>query len=315
MAPITLGLLVMAHGTPDHPGEIESYYTHIRGGRVPPAALLAELKGRYAAIGGHSPLARITREQAAQLARLMNARFPGRHFESWVGFKHSRPFIEEAVAAMHAAGVETALSVVMAPHQCAGSTQAYDARAAQAARAQGELRLHALGGWHREPGFITFWARRIRATLDTLAAAEQHQALVLFSAHSLPLSAPEADIYAHQVRESAASIAASAGIEGHALAWQSAGRTGQAWLGPDVRDVIRERWSGGGYRSVVVCPIGFAADHLEVLYDDDIECRTLVQELGGRYLRPPMPNAEPAFIACLVDGLAGMLMHAQPATT
>lgn len=302
-----VGILVMAYGTPDHIAELPAYYTHIRQGRPPSAAQLEELSARYQAIGGSSPLGRVTRAQADGLAAELQARFPDTGFRSVVGFKHARPFIEDAVETLVAQGIRTVIAVVMAPHDSGSGIRPYFDRAAQAAGALGLTLCPAVSGWYRQPSFIQFWATRVRTLLSSLPLAESRRTLVVFSAHSLPMRVLDGDPYPTQVRESADLIAAATGVGNHAIAWQSAGRTPEPWLGPDIRDVVRDAWDSGAYRNFIVCPIGFVSDHLEVLYDDDIECRSLIETLGGRYLRPPMPNADRGFISCLADAVAGSL--------
>lgn len=299
----------MAYGAPARGGDLAAYYTHIRRGSAPSPALLSALQQRYQAIGGHSPLLAITQAQAAGLAQQLNARFSNRRFKPYLGFKHSRPSIEDAVAAIHADGIRVVLSAAMAPHDGAGEIQHYHVRAAQAAKRAGGPNLYRLAAWHRAPSFIALWARRIRTALDSLTPEAQRRAVVLFSAHSLPLKADGIADYARQVRETASRIAQAAGLRQHALAWQSAGRTSQTWLGPDILDVIRQHQDSDPSRSVLICPIGFVADNLEVLYDDDIECRTLIERSGGRYLRPPMPNADADFLSCLADAIEETLRH------
>lgn len=306
-----VGILVMAYGTPDHIAELPAYYTHIRQGRPPSAAQLEELGARYRAIGGSSPLGRVTRAQAEGLASELQTRFPDIDFRSIVGFKHARPFIEDAVAALHALGIRTVVPVVMAPHDSGSGIRSYFDRAAQAAENLGMNMCPAVSGWYRQPGFIQFWAMRIGALLSSLPPAELRRTLVVFSAHSLPIRVLDGDPYPAQVTDSADLIAAAAGVGHHTVAWQSAGRTPEPWLGPDIRDVVRDAWDSGAYRDFIVCPIGFVSDHLEVLYDDDIECRALIETLGGRYLRPPMPNADRRFISCLSDAVAGSLSRTE----
>ncbi len=313
MARQSIGLLVMAYGTPAHMSELAAYYTHIRQGKPPSDEQLEALRKRYQAIGGSSPLARITHEQAQRLAQHLNDRFADRHFKPYPGFKHVRPFVEDAVQAMHADGVAQAISIIMAPHHSDSSTQSYSTRALDAAAQHAAPALYTIAHWHRQPRFAALWAARIRSMLSALSGTQRQQTLVLFSAHSLPAQAPGARDYARQVIESARQIAAAAAIPHHEHAWQSAGRTSESWLGPDILDVIRQAWNQGGYRTFLICPIGFVADHLEVLYDNDVECRTLIEELGGRYLRPPMPNADDAFIACLGDAVADALNEMAPA--
>lgn len=307
MHPQPLGLLVMAYGTPRAPEDIEPYYTHIRGGSRPPASLLQELCDRYAAIGGLSPLTRTTTAQAARLQSAVGRRFPSLRFKAYVGLKHCAPFIEDAIDAMAADGVGSAVGIVMAPHYSAFSVQTYNDRARARAALTG-LRLSTLREWYRQPQFVACWAERLASMLLSVPAAERQQTLVIFSAHSLPLRTLEtSDPYVAQIEESARLIAAAACVEDYVVAWQSAGRTPEPWIGPEIRDEIRRSWQVDGMRTFVCCPIGFVAEHLEVLYDNDIECRAVIEELGGRYLRPAMPNVDASFIEALADAVSPLL--------
>lgn len=306
-----IGLLVMAHGTPRSPEAIEAFYTHIRHGRKPPDTLLQELTNRYRAIGGTSPLARITKAQANTLLASLNARHPDRPFRLYVGLKHVEPLIEDAVAAMHRDGIRRAVALALAPYDANISVQNYDDRAQGTSQWLGGPTITTVVGWSRREKFHRYWAEQISACLAGLSEEERRTTVVVFSAHSVPQGAPgTTDRYASQLEESARSIAQAAGARHYATGWQSAGRTPDPWLGPDLRELTRTLWETGGYRTFVYCPTGFVADHLEVLYDLDIECRTVVSALGGRYVRPPMPNATPLFIDCLADAVMDTL--AQP---
>lgn len=312
MSKDTIGILVMAYGTPRNNAELTPYYTHIRHGKPPSEELIMELSSRYRAIGGLSPLGRITHEQADSLAQDMNMRLPGTTFKSYVGFKHTHPFIEDAVESMHAEGIEKAVSIIMAPYHSTLSTQSYSDRAIMAAENLGSPTLFTISSWYRQPKFIAYWAQHIRTMLSLIPAQERQQTIVVFSAHSLPKQALIVDPYSQQVLESAHHIAVAAGLDHYELAWQSAGRTSQSWLGPDIRCVTRELWGNGGYRNFIYCPIGFVSDHLEILYDNDIECRAVTDELGARYLRPAMPNTDDLFISCLGDAVAQALVMMEP---
>ncbi|TAN14010.1 MAG: ferrochelatase [Burkholderiaceae bacterium] len=301
------GVLVMAYGSPSTINDLGSYYTHIRNGEPPTQALLDELHLRYLAIGNRSPLSQITYRQAQSLAQYLNRSGVSASFKPYVGFKHTVPFIEDAVEAMHADGIQEAAAIVMSPHVTDYGPQPYMERARRAARSVGGPRLVEVADWYREPRFTAHWAGLIRDSLARMTAEEQRATAVIFSAHSLPRSLPVTDAYAERVRESAERIAHAAGVERHALAWQSAGRRPDPWLGPDIVSVTKDLWQRLKCRTFLYCPIGFAADHLEVLYDNDIECRALVERLGGRYLRPPMPNASDSLIACLADAVTHAL--------
>ncbi len=288
------GVLMMAYGTPASPDDVERYYTHIRRGRPPAPELLAELQDRYAAIGGISPLLAITRAQVAGVAAALDQAAPGA-FAVVLGQKHSAPFIEDGVGELLGLGVERIIGLVLAPHFSTMSIAQYADRAVAAAG--GRVPVTVVRSWHLEPGYLDLLAGHVREAVVRAGGAEGCE--VLFTAHSLPQRILEAgDPYPEQLAETAAALAARAGVERWSVAWQSAGRTADPWIGPDVLDVLRDR-SRLGARAIVVCPCGFVADHLEVLYDLDIEAAELAAELGLTFARTASPNADPAFTQTL----------------
>ncbi|OYD09654.1 ferrochelatase [Paludifilum halophilum] len=299
------GLLVMAYGTPRKPEDIEPYYTHIRHGRRPPEDLLQDLKDRYQAIGGISPLARITEEQADALEKTLNDRYEDVEFQAYLGLKHIDPFIEDAVRAMNEDGIEEAVSIVLAPHYSTFSVKSYNGRAQETAEAIGGPRIHSVESWYTEPRFIDYWADQLQQTYQSIPKEEQSRSVVIFSAHSLPEKILQAgDPYPKQLEQTAKLVAEAAGIQHYAIGWQSAGNTPEPWLGPDVQDLTRDLHREKGYTSFVYCPLGFVAEHLEVLYDNDYECKLVCDEIGARYDRPEMPNAQTKFIDALADVVA-----------
>ena len=293
---MTVGVLVMAHGTPSSPTGIEPFYTRIRRGRPPDAAQLAELEARYRAIGGVSPLAERTAAQVAALRRALEAHAPGR-FTVAFGAKHAEPLIEEAAGSLAAAGPERVIGLVLTPHGSSMGSQEYLDRAAAALEPLG-ARLVPVAPWYAAPALTDLLAARVREA----SAGVSGRAMVLFTAHSLPARVREAgDTYPDQVAESARLVAAAAGVDRWGVAWQSAGRTPEPWLGPDVRDEVRRLAAAGDTDAVVVCPLGFVADHLEVLYDLDVELATVAAEVGVAYARTRSLNDDPAFVAVLAD--------------
>jgi ferrochelatase len=293
-----LGLVVMAYGTPASPDDVEAYYTHIRRGRPPEAAQLAELKGRYDAIGGTSPLAARTEAQRAAIAAALQARAPDT-WEVVLGQKHAAPFIEDAVARLADAGVERVVGLVLAPHFSASSVGQYHQRAAAAAAEHG-LPFEGIEAWHLEPTYLDFLARAVTDARTQLPAAHK----LLFTAHSLPERALVGDPYPDQLRESAEAVARRVGLprwSDWALAWQSAGRTADAWRGPDVLRVVRDLAATGRAEGVLVCAQGFTSDHLEVLYDLDVEAARVAGGLGLAFARTRSLNADPAVMAALAD--------------
>jgi ferrochelatase len=291
---MTSGLVVMAYGTPSSPADIEAYYTHIRRGRPPSPEQLADLTRRYEAIGGTSPLAVRTRAQVDGIAAALEADEPG----AWrvaLGNKHAAPFLEDAVAGLVDAGVERAVGLVLAPHYSRGSIGEYHARAGEAAEARG-LGYTGIDRWHDEPAWLDAQAERVQAARATLP----ERTTVLFTAHSLPERVLEDDPYPDELQASAAAIAKRADLgDAWALAWQSAGRTPEPWRGPDILDVIRELGVGGLVAGVLVCPQGFVSDHLEVLYDLDVDARRVAGEAGLAFARTASINDEPAVLSAL----------------
>ncbi|WP_027409018.1 ferrochelatase [Anoxybacteroides tepidamans] len=300
MAKKKMGLLVMAYGTPYKEDDIERYYTHIRHGRKPSPEMLQDLKERYEAIGGISPLAKITKEQAEALERRLNEIQDEVEFRAYLGLKHIEPFVEDAVQQMHADGLEEAVSIVLAPHFSTFSIQSYNARAKAEAEKLGGPTIHTIDSWYQEPKFIDYWVEKVKAVYSQMSEEEQEKAVLVVSAHSLPEKIIAAgDPYPKQLQETADMIAERAGITQYAVGWQSAGNTPEPWLGPDVQDLTRQLHEENGYTSFVYIPVGFVAEHLEVLYDNDIECKNVTDEIGANYYRPDMPNADPSFIDAL----------------
>ncbi|WP_044893224.1 ferrochelatase [Bacillus alveayuensis] len=300
-----MGLLVMAYGTPYKEEDIERYYTHIRHGRKPDEESLQDLKDRYKAIGGISPLAKITQEQAKKLEEHLNQIQDEIEFTSYLGLKHIEPFIEDAVKEMKQDGIQEAVSIVLAPHFSTFSIQSYNKRAIETAEKLGGPTITTIESWYKEPKFIDYWAKEVRKTYEKMTDEEREKAVLIVSAHSLPEKIIQmGDPYPNQLQESAELIAKQAGVSDYAVGWQSAGNTPEPWLGPDVQDLTRDLFEHKGYRAFVYIPVGFVADHLEVLYDNDIECKAVTDELGASYYRPEMPNAKPEFI----DALASVVL-------
>jgi ferrochelatase len=276
-----VGVLLMAYGTPASPDDVEAYYTHIRRGRPPTPEQVADLRRRYDAIGGVSPLLARTQAQVAAVQAAL-----GQGFVCALGQKHTSPFIADGLAALVEASVSSVVGVVLAPHYSALSVGEYHqkvlAAVGGAAAGAGGLDYRPVESWHLEPGLIDLLAERVRAVLTP-------DAVVLFTAHSLPARVREmGDPYPAQLAETAAAVASAVGLdEGRwQVAWQSAGRTPEPWLGPDILDVI----AGLDAPAVVVCPVGFTSDHLEVLYDVDIEARRAAESKGMRLARTASLN-------------------------
>jgi ferrochelatase len=307
-----IGVLVMAYGTASGPDDVERYYTDIRGGRRPSPEHLQELRERYAAVGNRFPLLDITRHQAEGLERELNRDEAGA-FRAYLGMKHSPPFIAETIDRMREDGIERAIGIVMAPHWSGMSVEDYLDRV-RAEVGEDPPAFDFVRSYHDDPRFVSFLAERVADALDGLTAEERRGATVIFSAHSLPTRTVEDGSlrclrchrcedscrYRDGLAETADLVAAELGLARHTIAWQSAGRTDDPWWGPPIEDVLADLTSQG-CPAVVVCSAGFVADHLEILYDLDIEARAIARRAGMRLVRTEMPNATPAFVRVLAD--------------
>jgi protoporphyrin/coproporphyrin ferrochelatase len=305
-----MGLLVMAYGTPYSVDDIERYYTHIRHGRKPTAEMLEDLRNRYESIGGLSPLAKVTSEQAKKLEEHLNQIQDEIEFKMYLGLKHIEPFIEDAVKQMHNDGIEEAISIVLAPHFSTFSIKSYNGRAAEEAEKLGSLKITSIESWYDEPKFISHWVKKVKAIYQQMPLEEKENAMLIVSAHSLPEKILQfGDPYPNQLKETADLIAEQAGVDKYEIGWQSAGNTPEPWLGPDVQDLTRELAQENQYKAFVFVPAGFVCEHLEVLYDNDYECKVVTDEVGASYYRPKMPNADPEFIDALATVVLKKLSH------
>lgn len=295
----TTAVLLMAYGTPRHPDEIEAYYTDIRRGRPPTPEALADLVARYDAIGGISPLAELTEAQAAALQTALDERAPG-GYRVALGLKHADPKIEVAVEELVAAGVQRIIGLVLAPHYSSYSIGQYLDRTRAAAAPHG-VEVLGVESWATEPAFVEFLAADLRRRLDAMPTNTK----VLFTAHSLPQRIIDGgDPYPDELRATAQAVADAAGLgewSTWAIAWQSAGRTPEPWIGPDILAVIDDLAAAEAADGVVISACGFVADHLEVLYDLDIEARGRAEALGLAFDRTACVNDDPTVIGALAD--------------
>jgi len=281
---VNTAVLLMAYGSPDRLEDVPDYYADIRGGRPIRQEHLDDLVERYRRLGieERNPLNEITEHTRAALERELGV-------PVHTGMRHWRPRIVDAVEGALAGGALTIVGVVLAPHYSAMSIGAY--RSQLEGAVDGRADVVFVDRWGDDPGFVDFLADRIRGT----------PAHVVFTAHSLPARVLEAgDPYQEQLYESARLIAERAGIEAWSFAYQSESPTGEPWLGPDILDHLAEL-RHRAVADVLVCPIGFVADHLEILWDIDVEARERADELGMRLGRIEMPNADPAFISVLAE--------------
>jgi len=299
-------VVLMAYGSPQRKEEIAAYLEHIRGGERPSVENVADLERRYDAIGGRSPLLEITRAQAAELERALAKR--GRRVRVWAAMKHSPPFAAEVVREAHAQGARQFLGVALAPHFARMSIGGYERALRAAAEAlPGMKSVEMVKSWHLEPALVDTWAEAIRAIRRARPVFAASDASVIFSAHSLPARiATESDPYPDQLAQTCSAVANASGVDHWSFAWQSAGTRGE-WLGPPLLERLREA-AAGGARAVLSAPIGFVSDHLEVLYDLDVEARAEAERLGLKWNRAPMPNASPR----LIEALANLVERTRP---
>jgi ferrochelatase len=299
-----IGVLVMSYGTPESLDQIEEYYTHIRHGRPPTPEQLSELKARYEAIvGGFFPLRRNTDRQVEGLQETLRREHPDIDYVCYQGLKHARPFIEDGVGQMVKDGIREAVGIVLAPHYSAMSVGAYTKRAQETADKLG-LNIRFVLQYHLHPKLLQALGERVAAKLDAFGdeGVPRGDVRVIFSAHSLPEKIVElGDPYPAQLLETAKAVADRTGVTNWQFAWQSAGQTATPWLGPDILDVLRTIREEEDVRHVLMCPIGFVSDHLEVLYDIDIECKRLAKEIGMRLERTESLNTDPLYMETLSD--------------
>ena len=276
----------MAYGSPATAADIASYYTHIRGGRPPSPEALEELTGRYRAIGGGSPLTAITRAQAVALSARSG-------LTTFVGMKHASPFIADGAAEARRSGIQRLIGLPLAPHYSHMSLGSY--RKTLEAAWDGELVF--IPGFHDHPAFI----EAVRGLLaDALVLGRPER--IFFTAHSLPARIlDEGDPYRDQLFDSCRLVASGMNLPEWEFAFQSASQTGEPWLGPDLLEAVEQ----SGARDVLVCPIGFVADHLEILFDLDVEAQGFAREKGIKIRRTRSFNASPEFIDALAEVVAG----------
>lgn len=287
-------VLFMAYGTPRTLDEVEPYFTDIRGGRKPSEEELTNLRARYEAVGGRTPLAEMTERQAKGAERLLRAR--GRAVRAYVGMRHWHPFVREAVEDIVRAGHEETVAVPLAPFYSVASMEGYR-KALDEAFAGRNVGVTFVKEWHDEPGLLEAWLAILRESLG--AKPLRRDGHVLFTAHSLPKARlPPGDPYEAQLRGFASRVAGALGIPSWSFAFQSVGLAGGEWLGPEVHATVDDL-AARGVRDLVVAPIGFLADNLETLHDLDQELSGYARGKGVEIRRAPVPNDRPEFLEAL----------------
>ena len=312
-SPLT-GILLLAHGGPNSLEDIEPFLGNIRSGRPFPPHLLEEIRDRYRQIGGRSPLLELSLRQAQALEQAL--RSDGKRFRVYLGMRNWHPFIRDTVAEMAKDGVTQALALCLAPQNSRLSVGLYFQRVREAQKEiPAEFPVRFVETWHEEPLLIKAFAEKVRQALAIFSSEPDNQSsnqsanqsanqsdrppVVIFTAHSLPEKVlAEGDPYDREVRATAAAVAKRCDLTGWRFAYQSQGATADPWLGPTVESVLEEL-SQGGDTPVLIAPIGFVSDHVEVLYDIDIAFRQFAEERGILLRRTESLNDSPAFARAL----------------
>jgi protoporphyrin/coproporphyrin ferrochelatase len=304
-------VLMMAYGGPNLLEDVEPYLLDVRGGRETPPELVEEVRERYAQIGGRSPLLEITRQQASALEVCLNeSSSPENHFRVFVGMRHWHPYIRAAVEQIHNAGHSRVVGICMAPYYSRMSIGAYaeklrlaveEVQSQDGASAPLEVRL--VEAWNTHPGFIQSVVEKVQDGLAKFSPGELGRVYTIFTAHSLPVAIiNQGDPYADQFKLTAGLVAEGAGLAAGCwqTGYQSAGAQNTRWLGPSLEEVLAEV-AEKGEKYVLVAPIGFVADHVEILYDVDILAKSVAEKLGIHLERTESPNASPTFIQALTS--------------
>jgi ferrochelatase len=298
-----VGVLLMAYGSPEHIEDLRPYLLDIRGGRATPDSLVEEMTERYRLIGGKSPLLMWTRRQGIALENQLNERFAGdgKRYKVYFGMRHWEPRIKEAVEQILADGIHNVVGLVMAPHNSRMSIGAYFAKLHEAVQELGaDINILPIEQWHDHPGFIAAVTEQAGRAREALGSED---AYVIFSAHSLPARIlAQGDPYEAQLRETAALLSQSLDLEEGRwqFCYQSAGQSAEPWLGPAIEEVLAALLQAGE-KNILVVPIGFVCDHVEVLYDIDIVCKGIAEKNGARLIRSQSLNDSPTLIAALAE--------------
>ncbi len=300
---MTIGVLVMAYGGPNNLDEVEPYLLDVRGFRPTAPQIVQEVRERYQVIGGRSPILERTQAQADALEAALNVGHASRGnlpYKCFAGMRHWHPYIKEALAEMANTGISRAVGLVMAPHYSRLSIGAYFKRVEEA---QLPVEIARIESWHLLPGYLDALAGHVRAALEKFPADIRADAPILFTAHSLPQRILEwGDPYPDELRATVAGVMARLGPHPHEFAFQSAAMTPDPWLGPDAGQVIA-RLHAEGKKHVLIAPVGFVCEHVEILYDVDIAFKRQAELLGMQLERIEMLNTAPK----MIDGLAELV--------
>ncbi|MDP3912064.1 MAG: ferrochelatase [Gemmatimonadales bacterium] len=294
MAADPIAVLLMAYGGPNNLDDVEPYLLDVRGGRPTSPHLVDEIRARYARIGGRSPILELTGAQAAGVAAAL-----GPAYRVYTGMRHWHPYIAETIEEVVAAGHRRVIGVVMAPHYSGMSVGAYEKKLLAAA--DGRLETAVVPSWWRQPAFLDAVAGRVTQALRRFPNAADVE--VIFTAHSLPERIlANGDPYPDELKASAADVATRLRLGRWRFAYQSAGATSEPWLGPDAGEVIAQL-AKQGRRAVLLVPIGFVCDHVEILYDIDVEYQELAGRLGIQLERIASLNDDPGLVTAVADAV------------
>ena len=293
-----IGVLVMAYGGPDNLDEVEPYLMDVRGYRATAPEIIQEVRERYREIGGRSPIRERTQAQADALQRVLDQQGGG--FKTFVGMRHWNPFIQDTLAEMRAQGIERSVGLVMAPHFSRMSIQAYFNKIEDA---NSGMQIAKIADWHLLPEYIDALTQRVQVALELFPESVREQVPMIFTAHSLPERILEwGDPYPMQLLATTDALAERLGSRPYEFAYQSAAISTEPWLGPDASEVM-ERYAAEGKRHMLICPIGFVCEHVEILYDIDVVYQKLASDLDVQLERIVMLNDDPQ----MIRGLAGLV--------
>ncbi len=307
-----VGVMIMAYGGPNTLAEVPAFLADIRGGRPTSQELIDEITERYEQIGGSSPILELTTAQAQSIENELNANGGDTEYRCFVGMRHWLPYIEEVVPQMLAEDVDLVAGAVMAPHFSRMSVGAYMGKLTKALKEQGvDLPVIQVRSWKDEPEFIGSIATRIEAAMSRHYPDKQlNDVVVLFTAHSLPARILESgDPYREEILTSVDLVAEQLGLTNYRFAFQSQGASGDAWLGPTVEETLEE-FAGNGIKELLFVPIGFVCDHVEVLFDVDIEHKQQAEELGIRLERTEMLNDDPGLAKAVANAVRAAVAEA-----
>jgi len=293
-----LAVLLMAYGTPNSEEEIEPYFTDIMRGRKPSPELLQDLKEQYRKIGGRSPLLDITMAQASALEE--HLRSNALNVRVYVGMKHWHPYIGEVVPRIIGDGFHRIVALALAPHYSGISIEGYKQAVDKSLEATNQVRVDFIDSWYDNPTFHQAVAEKIAKALKQF---QNSRTEIIFTAHSLPERIlRDNDPYPKQLEASCQSVARLLKLDHWSFAYQSAGHSGEKWLGPDILEALQQLSDRKGHAdSVLVVPIGFVADHLEILFDLDVEAQEFAKSHGLNFRRTESLNTSPTFISALAD--------------